>query len=252
MSHSKHGLRALGLCLLAALGMTALAAASAQATTGWLESGAFIAATKTIHAVIHPLLDGKKHVVLDTTCCFNNTPIRYLCETLTTDDGLIFVGAAAEGLIIFKLTKCKTFIEESESKACQLKEPTVVKLKFHAILHTTGDKKTYLLFEPHEVGKPLTTLEFSSEECLLGEKVPVTGDLVAECLNSSLAKNTAGTDFCLDDTAHHYIQEAPHKLFELGAGTGKFHELKYGVREASLLGIFDVLLASGNTWAVHI
>jgi hypothetical protein len=257
MSHSKHGLRALGLCLLAALGLTAFAAASAQAQTGWLEvvngTQGFIAATKKIHAVIHPLVGGAKHAVLDTTVGVNNEPVQKLCETLTTEDGLIFAGAAATGLITLKFTNCKTFINGIENKPCKPLEPIVAKTKFKAILHTGAgnDGKTYILFEPHTAGTPFTTIEL--HECLLGEKVPITGDLVAECLNSSLAKNTAGTDFCLDDTAHHYIQEAPHKLFELGAGTGKFHELKFGIRLALLLGIADVLLTdSANPWAVHI
>jgi hypothetical protein len=253
MSHSKHGLRAFGLCLLAALGLTAFAAASAQATTGWLESGAFIGATKKIHAVIHPLAGGAKHSVLDTTVGVNNEKVEKLCETLTTEDGLIFAGAAATGLITLKFTNCKTFIGGKESKPCKPVEPIIAKTKFKAILHTgTGnDGKTYILFEPHTAGTPFTTIEL--KECLLGEKVPIEGDLVAECLNSSLAKNTTGTDFCLDDTTHHYIQEAPAKLFELGAGTGKFHELKFGIRPANLLGIADVLLTdAANTWGVHI
>jgi hypothetical protein len=256
MSHSKHGLRAFGLCLLAALGLTAFAAASAQATTGWLESGAFIGATKTIHAVIHPLahelLGGKKHAVLDTTIGVEPVKkVEKLCETLTTEDGLIFAGAAAEGLITLKFTNCKTFIDGVLNGPCKPLEPIVAKTKFRAILHTTGDKKTYILFEPHTANTPFTTIVL--HECLLGEKVPITGDLVAECLNSKLEKNTALTDYCLEDAVHHYIQEAPHKLFELGAGTGKFHELKFGIRLALLLGIADVLLsASGNTWGVHI
>jgi hypothetical protein len=64
-----------------------------------------------------------------------------------------------------------------ENKPCKPVESIVAKTKFKAISHAT-DGKTYILFELHEAGKPFTTIEL--KECLLGEKVPITGDLVAD------------------------------------------------------------------------
>jgi hypothetical protein len=244
MSHSKHALRTLGLCLLAALCLMAFAAASAPATTGWLESGSFITSTTKIHAAIHPLAIGVKHVKLDATIGIS-TLVEKLCETLATEDGLIFPGGGATGTVTLKFTNCDTFINGILAPACKPVEPIVAKTRFTAILHFNDDKKTYILFEPQEFFKPFATITLK-EECALGEKVPITGAVVAECLNSKLEKNTASTDYCLESTVHHYIQEAPHNLFAPD-------ELLYGSKRMLLLGIADVLLTNAaNTWGVHI
>ncbi len=254
MSHSKHGVRVLGLCLVAALGLMAFMAAAAQAQTGWLVNKAFITADANVHAVIHPLADGKKHSVLLSTFGATNTPVEILCETLETEGGKLINNASAEGKIKLKFTKCETFLKAVKSAPCKPKEPILASTKFHALLHTTGDKKTYLLFEPEVAGTPFTTIE-TSEECAFGLKTQITGELVAECLNEKLEKNGAGTDYCLEDLVHHLIQEAPEKLFELIGKPGSFDGLLFGTRTALLDGIADALLSApnlGQTWAVHI
>ncbi len=252
MTRSKHRSKSLGVCILAALGLLAFAAASAQAQTGWLVNKAFTTSTKKVHASVHPLADGKKHLALLAEFGVASK-VEILCETLVIDDGLYFAGEGAEGRATLLLSTCETFINKVKSIACKPKEPLTATTKLHAILHTKGDKKTYLLGEPEVKGNPFMTLEVG-EECAFGAKVEITGDLVAECLNEKLEKNTAGTDYCLEDMVHHLIQEAPKKLFELGEGTGKFHELLFGARSASLEGIVDTLLTEplGGTWAVHI
>jgi hypothetical protein len=268
MSHSKHVLRGLCLGLLAALGLIAFVAASAQAQTGWLLNKAFIKETTTIDAGIHPLKaeDKELHLVLETELPAVGL-IKLLCEKLVTDDGLLFAGEKAEGSLTLLLTVCKTEIKEKVSAACKPKEPIEVKVKFRAILHTvnpivggkegTHDGKTYLLFEPGETGKPFTTLHFS-EECAFGETIVISGDFVTECLNESLEKNISTTDYCLSDFTHHLIQEAPHKLFTLNGKLPKeekWDELLFEGHLASLLGIVDTLLSEkdkGLTWAVHI
>jgi hypothetical protein len=267
MSYSKNGLRALCLGLLAALALMAFIAASAQAQTGWLLNKTFITGTKTVHAVIHPLADGKKHAVLDAELpALGLTEI--LCETLVTDDGLLFANEKAEGLVTLLYTNCKTFIKGVEKPSCKPEEPIKAGAKFHAILHTvspivggkegTHDNKTYLLFEPEETGKAFVIIHLGAL-CAGAEELPVTGEVVAECLNEKLEKNTSLTDYCLEDLVHHLIQEAPHKLFTL---TGKlpkeekWDELLVEGHLASLLGISDVLLSEesdkGLTWGVHI
>jgi hypothetical protein len=267
MSQSKQGLRALCLGLLAALGLMAFVAASAQAQTGWLLNKAFITQTKTIKAVVHPLADGKKHAVLETELP-GVGKVEILCETLVTDDGLLFANEKAEGLVTFLYTSCTTIINGVVRASCKPPEPITVGAKFHAILHTvspivggkegTHDNKTYLLFEPEEVGKPFLILNLGLL-CPIGEELPITGEFVEECLNEKLEKNTSLTDYCLEDLVHHLIQEAPHKLFTL---TGKlpkeekWDELLVEGHPASLLGISDVTLSeasdAGLTWGVHI
>jgi hypothetical protein len=238
------------------LGLTGYTA-TVQAKTGWLLNHAFITETRAIHANVHPLKPENKesHLVLLSTVGATNTPVEILCEKLATDDGLVFANEKAEGLIFLLFTKCETSLKKVKTPPCKPIEPIEAKTKFHAILHTKGDKKTYILFEPHEKGRPLATIEFG-EECSFGNRVLLTGDAVAECLNEILVKNTAPTDYCLDDLVHHLIQEAPAKLFELEEGTGKFHELAFGAHTASLDGIADVSLSGeadmGATWAVHI
>ncbi len=254
MTDSKHRPKALGICLLAALGLLALLAASAQAQTGWLKNKVFITAATAAHAVAHPLADGKKHVALLATFGATNTPVEILCETLTTEGGSIVANEKAEGKVKLKFTTCESFLNKVKSVACKPKEPINVTAKFHAILHLKGDKKTYLLGEPEVAGSPFTTIE-TSEECAFGEKTSITGELVTECLNEKLEKNTAGTDYCLEDLVHHLIQEAPEKLFELEGKAGSFDGLIFGARTALLDGIADLLLSApnlGQTWAVHI
>jgi hypothetical protein len=254
MGDSKRGLRALCLALLAAVSMMVFVAA-AQAQTGWLENKAFITEDKPFQAVVHPLVGGAKHLALDTTLA-GGTTIEILCEVLTTSGGTLLgtevaLREKAEGKGTLEFKECQTFLNKALSNLCKPKEPILTKTKFKAILHTSGDKKTYILFEP-EVGTTFANILFANEECVLAPNKPVTGALVAECLNSKLEKNTAGTDYCLEDAVHHYIQEAPTKLFELGVGTGKFHELLFGARPANLLGIADVIRGGVNTWGVHI
>jgi len=262
---TKYGRRALVLVMFGALGVMAFAATSAQAqTTGWLLNGSFITVTKEVSAAIHPLADGKKHSVLLTTIGATNTPIEVLCEVLKVDDGLIFAGAAPEGLAILLYTECKTFLNKSatESKPCKPQEPITAEVKFHAILHTSkeaedkGDGKTYLLFQPEK--ELFTTILLGpsvGNECSVGTKIPIKGELVAECLNESLEKNGSLTDYCLENLTHHLIQEAPKKLFLL-EGTipseKKYDELKFEAREATLDGITSISDVGGGTLGVHI
>jgi hypothetical protein len=267
MNHSRHGCRALVLVIFAALGVIAFAATSAQAQTGWLLNKAFITATKEISGVIHPLADGKKHASLLTMIGPGaGVPIEILCETLTTDDGLLFANEKAEGRITLLYTKCSTFLNNGKtaSSACKPEEPIVAQTKFHAILHTSkeeadkGDGKTYLLFEPEVKGGTFTIFGLGSkieDECLISEKISISGELVEECLNEKLEKNISTTDYCLADMTNHLLQEAPKKLFLL-EGTKpeekRYDELKFGTRGASLDGIISISDVGGGTFAVHI
>ncbi len=247
MTLSKQRLRALGLCLIAALGLIAFVAASAQAQTGWLVNKAFITKNTPITATLHT----GSEAILSSTFGTPEKTIELLCETVSSTNGNIFSGAAAEGLIFLQFTKCRTLINKVVSPACKPKEPIVWGSKFHAILHTTGDKKTYILFEPDVAGKPFATIEFG-EECSFGTTA-AGGEFVMECLNEKLEKNTATTDYCLEDLTNHLWQEVAKKeLFPLTGEAGKFDELKFGTRPASLNGIFKTFITAGGTWAVHI
>lgn len=251
MSYAKKGLRVFGVCLVAALGLMAVSAAGAQAQTGWLVGGAFINSTRTINASIHPLnatAPVEKHLVLVTTTLGAN--VKILCENLTVDDGLLFNNEKAEGLAELLFSTCQTFLNGSLSGICKPKEAILAKVKFHAILHNS---LTYLLFEPHEAGKPFATLEFPNEECLLSPKREVKGDVVVECLTEdlkSMEEASGKPDLCLSDLVNHLIREAPNqKLFNETGG------LTFNGAAAKLEGIALVFMTgtdSGKTWACHI
>ncbi len=248
MSYAKKGLRVFGVCLVAALGLMAVSAAGAQAQTGWLESGAFITATKTVTATIHPLnatAPVEKHLVLSTTTLGAN--VKLLCENLALDDGLLFANEKAEGLATLLFTTCQTFLNGALSAVCKPSEPITAGVKFHAILHNA---LTYLLFEPEVAGTPFVKIKFPNEECLLSPERSVAGEVVVECLTEdlkSMEEASGKPDLCLSDLKNHLIREvANQKLFGEKVG------LTFNGAAAKLEGIAKVSLTSGNTWACHI
>jgi hypothetical protein len=248
MSYAKHGLRAFGLCLLAALCLMALGAAGAQAEVGWLVNGAFITTKTAIHAV--------KHAEKDPILLVPALGAAILCSTLSSDDGLLFTQAEkpgkTEGLITLLFTTCNSKQNGSPVPACNPAEPITAQVRFHLFLHEpNGVKLTYILFEPDTVGQPFTTLKFS-EECAWGEEAPIGGSFVAECLSEELKKMSeiSGTpDLCLTDMVHHLIQEAPSQKSLFGDG------LTFGSLPMQLDGIISLSLSApneGKTWGGHI
>jgi hypothetical protein len=239
MSYAKNGLRAFGLCLVAALGLMAFSAAGAQATTGWLVGGNFITGNTAIHASAHT------EAVLSMTLF--GEPVQILCTTLETEEGTLTSGTV-EGLIKLKYKNCRTLINGPVSAPCKPVEPIEAQAKFHAILHGTPSL-TYLLFEPDLSGGAFAHIKFN-KPCVLFPEVEVEGSFVAECLNESLETMNAEAlhrDLCLTDLVHHLIQEAPNQsLF----GDGLF----VNGQPAHLGGITNALVTNpaGATWAVHI
>jgi hypothetical protein len=255
MSHTKNVLKVFGICLAAVFGLMAVSAAGAQAQTGWLVNGAFITATKTIEAEIHPLkatAPEERHMVLTGEAL--KSKVSKLCEKLVVDDGLLFGEAAnranTEGLAKLLFSNCKTFLNGVESAVCKPVEPITAEVLFRAILHNS---LTYILFEP-EPGKPLVTIQLTAP-CVLAPGQDVAGTVVMECLTEKLEsmEEAAGKpDLCLSDLVNHLLREAPNqKLF--GANEG----LTFGGKAAKLEGIILVKIAktdadSGKTWACHI
>jgi hypothetical protein len=240
MSYAKNGLRAFGLCLVAALGLMAFSAAGAQATTGWLVNGSFITGNTAIHASAHT------EAVLLTKQL--GAHIVILCTTLETEEGKLTSGTV-EGLIKLKYKNCQTLLDNVVTPACKPVEPIVALAKFKAILHGTPSL-TYLLFEPDgPAGTPFAHIKFN-KPCVLFPEVLVEGSVVAECLNESLETMNGEAlhrDLCLTDLVHHLIQEAPNQaLF----GDGLF----VNGEPAHLSGIANALVTNpaGATWAVHI
>jgi hypothetical protein len=167
----KNGFKALGLCLIAVLGLMGITAVGAQAKGDWRIEGANTATT----AEFTSEKDGTKDFTILTGT--GGTEIEVLCQELTTDDGLLLAPTKTEsgkGLVTLLFKGCKTFLNGSLSEACKPIEPIVAKLKFLLVLH---NKTTYLLLEP-DVGTTFAAIKFEAG-CALPEIV-ITGSLAYE------------------------------------------------------------------------
>lgn len=194
MNHARRGLRALALSLMAVLGSASLMAANAQALT-WDVNGAEIAATKSFAGNLVP---GTEHLIL-----VPNLSLTIHCNTLTVEDGLLFVNNTAHAT--FKYTGCTALIKEKKSTVCFPSVPIIEKVKIKPILH---NGEIYLLFEPLTVGQPLTVIEFEGEECPLPEENVVNLSYVLECYKGALL-----LDDCKVPKVRHTIKFAPPALF---------------------------------------
>jgi hypothetical protein len=246
MGYRKHGLRALGLCLVAALGLIAFSAAAAQAAPpSWLVlANTTLVKTETISGKLH-----SPTALLKSVIGVTKTPILIHCSTLTVTDGLLFgtsSGAGVEGtaLGILKFTNCLTLLEEGgvfvDSPNCKPAEPIEAAVKALLILHST---KTFILFEP-DSGEVFTSIKFVAP-CVLPESTNITGEVVAECVK---AANLNEEEPCLSDIVSHVIQ--PLKVPTLVAT----NVLKFGKNEASLTGAAALELSgahAGKVWGAH-
>ncbi len=227
MSRRMHGLKGLGLALLALCGLMAAMAASAQAN--WLENGAELTANKNVTA--------KAHTTGKLLVSSLNFEIR--CTTVK-GEGLKVVAKSgtAEGKVAFSGCTAFQISDGKEQKNCKPSEPITAGGKALLVLHNA---KNYVLFEP-ETGKPFTTITLS-ELCALAETSDVTGSLVAEC--GTLSGGVFAGEDCNVARAEHLLQPAPAALF-----TGD--KLAFGENAATLQGIAAVELESKNSWAGHI
>jgi hypothetical protein len=218
---TKHGLKALGLCLVAALSVMAITAAGAQAKGDWRVEGTNTIATKTVTAT-------PEDMTLDSTV--GGAKVKILCNTLTLTDGLLFVGGAA--LAKLEFSTCETYLNLVRSAVCDPKNPPITAtVKALLILDTAvpSNTLTYILFSPDDGTLKFTTIEFD-EECSLPEKLEVTGHLVAECSDA----------LCTASQNTHLIKQVtPASLFPNDV-------LKFGQNSAELLGGAVLKLSGGD------
>jgi hypothetical protein len=244
MSQARKSTRVLGASFLAALGLMAFYAASAQAVVGWLESGVLITENLPGHAVIHPLkATGIRHGELSVPA----QNLKILCSELETLGGKLIANSSppsALGTLHFK--NCETFQKEKLNKGCKPAEP-ISAVVLGLLKLDEENKLTYILIEPDNGAAAFTKIDFNEETCALPD-TEIKGDVAAECLNEKLEtmEEAAGhPDFCLEEMVHHLIQEVSnHKLFP--------GQLLYGANEATIAGILDVLLATGNPFSGHV
>ena len=240
----KHRLRALGVSLMAALGLMALFAVAAQAEglsdggkagkfliegSGTLVKGAtFTGAQVGIGKLIIP----KKNAYVE-------------CKTgkVTTGTGI----SETEVLAVVRFEECKAFeLSTGNSLAfCPvLGEPSAETIDATAIaLPKLHESKLFILFE-NEPGKVFAEIKFGPE-CGIGVKVKVSGSVVAE-VDNGLSQNIHTITF----------SEGIQRLFQKRNAKDEFEagdRLLYGAVEAFLIGSATVELAGthiNRPWSV--
>ena len=219
MSNAKRGLKALGLSLLAAMGLMAFLAAGAQAT--WDINGTEIAANEPING---NFVTGQEGLLLVPA---QNLVIH--CKTFKIETGSQLLALPAlDADLNIQYEECKTLVKGSENVGCK-PEILLVKALVLIFLHE-ANKEIFLLAEPSEAGKPFTTIHYNEETCALPPLPQVTGSVVFECYKEALK-----LDDCKTAKIKHLIKPANPALFPSDM-------LKYGLNAAEIHGEAEVFL----------
>jgi hypothetical protein len=234
MSHSKFGLKALGLCLLAALSVMAFAATGAQANGHWFVNGELLKTTIGVESL------ELEHTQLLSK--FGLTAVAILCEKILVHDGLLFSDGSSLGELLFS-KNCKTELNAKVTENCKPLEPIVAEVKNLLIKHPepTKDPKSYILFSPHD-SLTFATLHLGAL-CAIGQNIEVKGNVVAECgvLNTGVWTQLD----CAQEKVEQRIREVQSKtLFPNDV-------LKFGVNPALLDGDVGLVLSgthAGGSW----
>jgi hypothetical protein len=168
MSHSKFRIKAVVLCLLAALGVMVVAATGAQAKGHWKVNGTTLTTTIGVESL------SLEHTQLLSK--FGLTKVAILCENVVVKDGLLFSDGSSSAEVEFS-KGCKTELNLALTANCKPLEPIVFKVKNLLIKHTNG--KTYILFSPLD-GLTFGTFHIGAL-CAIGQNIQVKGSVVAEC-----------------------------------------------------------------------
>jgi len=234
MRLSKHGLRAFGLCVLAALSLMAFSAVSAQAAPPEWK-----VATKTIGAGEEAKIKNEADGTIQWLLEVQPLSILIHCSTLTAS-GSILPNGASKGVLSF--TNCTLLVLNVEKKFvtstnCAVVEPIVANVKDQLFL---DGSTTYDRFEPAE-GTTFTTIKFKTvagkEECLLPAENKVTGQQIVECPAAAP---------CSTEAVTHLVSAVNNTtLF------GEAAQLKFGTNKAKLEGSGILSLESpvGKNWS---
>ena len=189
MIHATRGLKLLCLSFLAALGLIAAIASSAQALT-WDIEGTQITTDKVFEGTLEA---GTEFLLLVT---LNTKVIVVHCNNLAIDGGTLFAASNTAHATLL-LTGCKTLVDGVAVPTCNPPNNAItMKVKFKPILHNA---KVYFLFEPlagagKEEEEEYATLfsEAESPECTLGP-TRITGTYVMQCYTGVLVLETCST-----------------------------------------------------------
>jgi hypothetical protein len=228
MSYARQG-RGLGLCLLAVLGLMAFMAVGAQGK--WLVGAGTLSGTKEVKVKAH------SELVLSVP----SKNLLKLCTEVSAGAGSL-INSTPLGfiLLVLSLTNCQTLINNVVQVNCKPKEPVVMKAKGQVFLHE-GEEYILLTGDEEIAGGSFRFARIDFPETCALPDTNLSGSIVLECLNSSLG--TAGN--CLEHSVSHLVQQAPAALFP---GDG----LLYGINAATVSGIGNAELTSGETWSAHV
>lgn len=192
----KHGPKVFGLCMLAALGVMAFASASAQASPGafWelLNQAGQLVKIGVPNDTLLPSLGASlenNHGVLLTKVA--GITVEILCTAMTLEEAKLLLEGKLLGKI--KFSGCKIKLNGVVSAPCEphtgAEKGVILTLRLKGLieLHTLagGEKHHIVKFlddkEPFPNTDHFVTIELS-EECAIGERLPVFGTFSAkEC-----------------------------------------------------------------------
>lgn len=228
MSYRKNGLKALGLSFLAALGLMAFMAVSAQAAAQFdlVEGGVEKAIGSTV-GFSGNLRAGQEALLLAPT-----QKLVIHCTTVAVDDGLLFTTGFAHAGLLY--SGCITKQNGTTLAKCV---PTIpqVNVEVKPILH---NGIVYLLAQPLDLGANFVSITYPDPNCVLLDN-NVTGSVVFECENGTL-----GNRSCSLLAVKQLIKPAATALFK---GDPYLDELRYGANEAFLDGEAEVFLTGANS-----
>jgi len=250
MIRSRIGLKALGLCVLALCTM-GVVAGTAQAEAGgeWLYEKKFLKEFSggALELEVKGEVDTSsvpKDVSLLTKII--GKKVKFLCEEFK----LIGVKLAVGGIILpggrVLFHKCKTYIDEVESKSCEpytlleggVKDAGLILSNKGKGLLALHEGATTTVIEPEVAGGSFGTI-FMSELCAIGEEVPVFGKLVIG--DNVLAE-------ALEDKEVHLIKSVATltKLYAISDTVEHLESSVDGFAKVSLAGAH-----AGKVWAGH-
>jgi hypothetical protein len=180
----KQGLRAMGLCVMAALGIMAPTSAQAEVGAHWNVNGSAIT---TDRSVIATLENGTGSLL--TTVGLN--AVKILCTALEFEEAVLKVEGGSLGKI--KFTGCKTFLNGTLAEKCAPKSSgaetgTILTnlLKDLIVLHpAVSATESYDRLEPDAEGvdAPLVNILLGAT-CAIGSELPLYGKYTLKDCNN--------------------------------------------------------------------
>ena len=220
MRNAKRGLKALGLTLVAAMGLMAFPVAGAQAT--WDIGGAEIQANESVGG---RFVAGQEGLILVPTL---NLVIH--CKKFTVESGSQLLALPAlDARVNLQYEECVTLVKGVTSPGCQ-PEILLARALLLQILH---NGEIYILSEPVS-GTNFTTIHYSEENCALPPLPTISGSFVYECYKGALV-----LDDCKTAKVVHLMRPAPAALFPSDG-------LKYGLHSMETHGEVEVFLTGLN------